>query len=566
MDKPPTDEYLPGFGRGEDEDDALSDQSESDGECFDVKDIPDVNRTFRKTPLWESKELPPYDDGKAGPNKDAMPDGFMSFTPLQIFLLLFPLDTWRSIVVQTNLGVLRNQCGGAALTLHELFVWVALQIMMMRAWSGAQDAYWQGTGAFDASQYMSRRRFYWIKRYLRFSDAKQRVEPGEAGYDPLYLLRVLVDTFNFTFRKYWRLSEWVSLDEMMINFKGNNPFHRFVPRKPHPNGTKVHALCDAVFYFCVAILVDDNSTMTIPYIVNQLFEGNVVPGMHMITDRYYCCAALVAYCVAKEVGLIGSTMAIRFMAKHAFSGWSKEEAKRKPRGTFEVATNADKSVGCCIWKDKGMVRLTMTSSSTARTRVVRAERGKSRFKVWAPMAASEFDRYFHGVDRNDQLRGEGYGLALCFRAMKYTIKMFMGLLDIVMSNSWIIWRVLHPKDRKRHRHWMNDLAAEMLIFNPDGDPVYRPRVSDADERHMCRPLAKTKRMRKGVEVMERKMGNCAMCSDLKNGIRHRSTMGCAECNVPLHPGRCHHDWHSLCNQQKRKKKTRRRSLLFESKE
>jgi len=62
------------------------------------------------------------------------------------------------------------------------------------------------------------------------------------------------------------------------------------------------------------------------------------------------------------------------------------------------------------------------------------------------------DEYFHGVDRNDQLRGTGYGLALHFRAQKYTIKFFLGLLDVVLSNTWILWRNLHPKGREASRN------------------------------------------------------------------------------------------------------------------
>ena len=64
-------EEMPGYGFGLDESDALSEQEEDvlceDANAFDSKTIPKVNRVFRKTPLWEGKELPEYDDRDAGP-------------------------------------------------------------------------------------------------------------------------------------------------------------------------------------------------------------------------------------------------------------------------------------------------------------------------------------------------------------------------------------------------------------------------------------------------------------------------------------------------------------------
>jgi hypothetical protein len=315
----------------------------------------------------------------------------------------------------------------------------------------------------------------------------------------------------------------------------------------------------------VAILVDDNSTMTIPFIAHTLFEGNVVPGMSMITDRYYGCTSLVEYCIAMQVGYIASTTTLRFLAKHKLTGWSKAEAKLKDRGTFQVATNNDRSVACVIWKDKGVVRLTMTTSSTARCKVVRAERGKRSFTVTAPTAAMMFDRYFHGVDRNDQLRGKGYGLALTFRAQKYTVKLFLGLLDIVLSNTWILWRFFHPKDHKKHRSWMNKLAAEMLVFNPDGDPEYAgaPRA-EGEAKHNSVPLAMGKRKRSGKECAIRKQATCPMCSTASGKRKRRTSFGCPECNVALCPGACHQQWHQLSETERKEKKPRKRTLEFAS--
>ena len=168
----------------------------------DVK-LADLDTKFTRSPLWEAPGTP-YDGRDAGPTN--MPDGYKKFSPLQIFLLLFPVELFRLIVTQTNLYYLQGapEVLEPLMTLKELFVFVALHMMMLNSWTGAQNDFFLRKAGFDATQYMTRQRFYWIKRHLHFADKTQRVPEGTPGWDPLYLIRPLV-TLNATFKKYWKL-------------------------------------------------------------------------------------------------------------------------------------------------------------------------------------------------------------------------------------------------------------------------------------------------------------------------------------------------------------------------
>lgn len=549
------------FGFGQESD------SDSEGEEKDAdwkeKKLADLDTDhFTQSDLWEAPEGATYDGRDAGPK---LPKGHMSFSPLQIMMLFFTHDLMEFVVSQSNLYFAQNNPNSTAplMTVYEFTTWIALHMMMVSCWSKSQDSYFLGTGGFDARQYMSKARFYWIKQNLHFNDKTKRPPRGSPNYDPLYLLRPLVDYLNAMFSKYWTLSEYMSLDEMMIAFKGHNPWHCRIPRKPHPNGTKMHAICDAIHYFCVQFLVDDKTTRTIAEIASILFAGNVVSGMTVITDRYYTCTDLVRFCMALGVGIIGSTMSIRFLCKNKFVGWStKSEIQAKPRGTFQVMKSRCGKVANIIWKDNGVVRLTCTASCSARCKVVRRKRGRTSFLVNAPMAAQVFDSYFHGVDRNDQLRGSNYGLALHFRAQKYTVKMFLGMLDLVLSNSFIVWRILHPNDRKKHRKWFNQVARALLEYNPNGEPEYQPEDEEkATQPHPLTPFSFRKATRRGHERLERKQADCAMCSTpLK---RKRTTCGCSTCNVALCRGSCSDSWHSLSPDERSLKRKRHRPLDFE---
>jgi len=442
---PPVFEYddIPDTDEEADEEpDAVYDDLNEAKLCGGVVLAP-LNTAFKKAKdnLWQEKKGPIYNDNDAGPTK--MPKGVQYLKPLQVFLMLFPQRLCEAIVAQTNLYALQvrdpEQKRAPKMTLHEFFVWMGLHMKMMRNWTGRQDSFFTDFAAFDARDHMSRARFYWIKKHLHFVDQRKRPSEGEPNWDPLFLLRPLITVVNYTFRKHWTLGTHVSLDEMMLSFRGHNPFHRYVPRKPHPNGFKLHAICDAKKFFCVAFLVDDNVKRTIADIASALFENNVVSGMTVITDRFYTCSGLVRYCLATGVGLIGSTKTNNFLAKHVLTGWSAAESKKIPRGTYEVATNHGGKICCVVWKDKGIVRFTCTATSTCRVQVKRREKFKKPSRFDAPFCAKVYDEYFHGVDRNDQLRGTGYGLALHFRAQKYTIKFLLIALQSLTVYSGSSW-------------------------------------------------------------------------------------------------------------------------------
>ena len=544
-------------GLGAAEDDEYVDYESDDENAidpFEGEDIPEMDDTWTTTELWQGPWLPDYDDRKSGPRN--LPKNHKEMSPLDFLLLLFPLYLLKFITIQTNLKALQEgQDPSAFMTLHEFCVYIGLHLLMMLNWSGTQDSYFVGKGAFDARKYMSRRRFYWIKRFLHFNDTKDKPKSGQPGYDPLFAVKPIIDTLNVTFKKYWRLFRYVSLDEMMIAFRGRNPFHRFIPRKPHPNGSKLHAIADAIAYYVVSFIVDGLSKMKIPEIAKALFNNTVVAGMTVITDRYYTCRGLVNYCMSRKIGFIGSCMSCRWMARKIFPLWTAAHSNKKERGDFETATNADRSVACVAWRDKGTVKLVATTGSTVRSRLKRRQKGRSPFNVTAPQIAEIFDNYYHGVDRNDQLRGPGYGLSLRFRAQKYTVKLFLGFLDIALSNAWILWRNVHPKDYKHHRQWMQRVAEDLIKYNPLGDPVYVQPLSEVPlaDRH---PNVKLGFTRGGVK--RRRQLLCQLCgSTANNGTRRRASSGCQRCNVVLHPW-CHAKWHRLASPLRRKARVRRR--------
>ena len=547
-----------------DEDDMKLEAIDERPNWFETPDhlnLPVVDKHFHKQELWQHSEekVPFFDEGKTGPRN--MPDGVENFTILQIFLLLFPLSTLEAIVVQTNLYY--AQCcvrdkepiqASKFLQLKELMWWLGLHMKFTKEWCGAQDAYFEDGSAFDARRVMPRHRFYWIKKYLHFSDNSKEPPRSSPLYDQLYKLRLLIETLNMTFGKYWKAYTYVSLDEMMLAFKGKNPFHRYIPRKPHPNGTKLHAICCSVSYWCMRFMVDDNITRSVPEIAYYLFKNHVDPGQIIVTDRWYSCQGLVALCLLLGIGLLATTTTNCFLGKRSLTGWSKQEGKAKERGEYECAVNQDQTVCCLCWKDGSVVRLTMTAGCTARTRITRNKRNMGKFLVKAPMAIQNFFQWFHGCDRSDQMRGPGYGTVGTFRASKYTVKFFLGCFDMVLANAWILWTTLHPlyKKKKMHRHWWLDLANQMMNYDRPVDFDAPPVTGTAHDQRKFGMDAKGKRRRHYL---------CTPCA-VKN-TRKRTVTGCQECMVALCSPICSNEWHQWSVEERKRNKKRHHNLTFE---
>jgi len=270
----------------------------------------ELDTKFKKTKLWEAPETnaPFFNEDSSGPrNLPANPE---KLSMLSLLFLLLPMKLLDVIVIQTNLHYARK-CRSAGkqirrsnlMNVNELVVWLGLHMKMTKLWNGGQDDFFSAKreGGFDARLYMSRRKFYWIKAHLRFSDGTNEPPAGSPDYDELYKLRPVIETLNMTFAKYWKGHTYLSLDEMMVAFKGKNPFHRYVPRKPHGNGTKLHAVCDGTYYWCLRFMVDDNASRTVPEIAAEVLKNVVDPGQSLSLTAGTLARALYAGVLPNEL-------------------------------------------------------------------------------------------------------------------------------------------------------------------------------------------------------------------------------------------------------------------------
>ncbi len=82
-------------------------------------------------------------------------------------------------------------------------------------------------------------RFKFILQSLRFDDIRTREDRKVT--DKLAAVRYLIEKFNGKLTKHYRLSETVTIDEMLDAFRGRCGFRQYIPNKPAKYGLKPYS-------------------------------------------------------------------------------------------------------------------------------------------------------------------------------------------------------------------------------------------------------------------------------------------------------------------------------------
>jgi hypothetical protein len=98
---------------------------------------------------------------------------------------------------------------------------------------------------------MCRYRFTSLFRSLHFNNNANYVEPGQPDYDKLFKVRPVIDRLNAVWKRQWKAGWAVSVDEMMVPFKGRTHLRQYMPAKIVKWGFKLWAICDGQSGFCL---------------------------------------------------------------------------------------------------------------------------------------------------------------------------------------------------------------------------------------------------------------------------------------------------------------------------
>lgn len=178
-------------------------------------------------------------------------------SPLESWLLFMDLEMLQHIADCTNIKIASMQinyqrerdCGQTNLIELKALFGVMYIIGLHKSSHVSIDDIWitDGTGLDFCRAVISKQRFQFLLRVLRFDDIHTRIERNVT--DKLAPIRWLYEAFIKNCEQYYRNNEHVTIDEMLESFRGSCRFRQYMPSKPAKYGIKLFSLVDAVTFY-----------------------------------------------------------------------------------------------------------------------------------------------------------------------------------------------------------------------------------------------------------------------------------------------------------------------------
>ena len=353
------------------------------------------------------------------------------------------------IVYQSNLyAIQQNPDRPLNLTVNELEQFLGTVLYMACAKLPNTRLYWSKIHRnANVADEMSQTRWERIKQNIHFNDNTNQIEnTDDPNFDRMFKIRPLVDHFQ---RKVQRtpMSEYLSVDEQMVPYKGNHSCKQYVAKKPKKWGYKIFVLADekGIVYnfdiYCGKIYPVDGypDIGASGNIVLKL--ATIVPQMKnykMFFDNWFTSVGLV--CEFQKVGIqcLGT---VRPNRVPAISLPTDGVMKCNGRGSVEErSTNIlGIKVRAVKYFDKRSVMFLTTYAPVLPTveKLKYDKRSKSKIPVSVPAIVELYNAHMGGVDRLDHV------ISLyrsCIRSKKFYHKIFFHFVDMMCASAWQEYR------------------------------------------------------------------------------------------------------------------------------
>jgi len=149
-------------------------------------------------------------------------------------------------------------------------------------------------------------------RSLRFDDLNSRNQ--RLQFDKLAPIREFHTQFVKNCQNIYSISEFVTIDEMLVSFRGRCGFIQYMPQKPAKYGLKIYALCDARTLYTFNLDIYCGKQKDGPYMTsNKPFDickrmTNPIINSHrnLTTDNYFSSYELAEYLLGAGLTFLGT--------------------------------------------------------------------------------------------------------------------------------------------------------------------------------------------------------------------------------------------------------------------
>jgi hypothetical protein len=205
-------------------------------------------------------------------------------------------------------------------------VFIEVLLYMGMKCQSNRKSYWQKEGSVFhcpiISNIVTREQFESLTRCLHITHLARYVRKKELpGYDKMGQLRWLLNAIRDRCRRAWKLAKFVTIDKMMIRYKGSYcPSRQYMPNKPEKWGIKVWCLADSITKFVsnFQIYVEKSQDVdeeaqrarrdsTLAHgVVIDLLDGHENKGHVVTMDNYFTSVGLFKDLLSKGIYATGT--------------------------------------------------------------------------------------------------------------------------------------------------------------------------------------------------------------------------------------------------------------------
>uniref|UniRef100_A0A1B6C4A1 PiggyBac transposable element-derived protein domain-containing protein n=1 Tax=Clastoptera arizonana TaxID=38151 RepID=A0A1B6C4A1_9HEMI len=311
-----------------------------------------------------------------------------------------------------------------------------------------------GTGLTILRANFSETRFRFLGRSIRFDNINTRTQRIET--DKLAPIRELLTVFVRNCQNSYTLGKFVTVDEMLVPFKGRCSFVQYMPEKPTRYGLKIYALCDATTFYTYNLEIYCKKQTTGPYVVSnrpsdvvlRLTDAIKMSNRNVTTDKYFSSCSLADRLLSNGLTFLG---AMKKNQREIPPQFVVSNDKLMP-GLWVFGAQYDKTLVSMATKDKKVmiVLSTMHDSNIC----------DKDTKI--PTQIIDYNATKGAVDTIDQTCAR---TSTSRTTRRWPVVIFYRLLDIAGINSFMIFKANKPKSKVNRRTFVFNLSLALMEEN-----------------------------------------------------------------------------------------------------
>lgn len=313
----------------------------------------------------------------------------------------------------------------------------------------------KGNGLESCYLTMSEQRFRFLLRCIRFDDVRDR--PMRSELDKFSPIRELFERMVLSFQNYYSASEFLTIDEQLLAFRGRCSFRQYIPSKPSKYGIKTFALVDAKTAYTLKLETYVGTQPPGPYnqsnaakdIVIRMVEPVQNTNRNITADNWFTSFPLVSELSERKLTYVGT---LRKNKKEIPKEFLPNKNRPENSSLFGFRENST-LVSYCPKKQK----VVLVVSSMHHDAEIDRETGEKQ----KPAIITFYNHTKIGVDLVDQLCQKNN---VARNTRRWPMVVFYNLLNVAAINAFCIYKAnqVNARNKLIRTDFLKNIAWEMV--------------------------------------------------------------------------------------------------------